>query len=100
MPRPLRVDSPYRMQVPSRRERLTGEARRWYDRAEWVRGRTLDIPAPDRTAFQHALDELWSGVAALEAGREADIYRLERVFRSLFDRWPGPLGAEPPQGLV
>jgi len=98
MSRPLRADSPYRMQVPTRRDGLSGEARRWYDRADWLRGRTLDIPAPDRTAFQHALDELWTAVTALEEDHGVDSARLERVFRSLFERWPGPLGSSPPEG--
>jgi hypothetical protein len=100
MARPLRADSPYRMQVPSGRDGLTGEARRWYDRAEWARGRTLDIPPRDRTAFQHAMDELWAGVAVLKSGGEVDTDRLERVFRSLFARWPEPLGSAPPKELL
>jgi hypothetical protein len=88
------------MQVPTRRDGLSGEARRWYNRADWLRGRTLDIPPPDRTAFQHALDELWTAVAALEEKRGVDGDRLERLFRSCFVRWPGPLGSSPPEGLA
>ncbi len=87
------------MQVPTRRDGFSGQARIWFDRADWLRGRTLDIPAPDRTAFQHALDELWTAVTVLEEERGVDGARLERIFRSFFVRWPGPLGSSPPEGL-
>ena len=95
MAKTLREDSPWKMAVPARRDTLTGEARRWNDRAEWLRGKTLDIPASERTAFQSDLDRLWKAVETLAAGGEVDRSRLERVYRSLFERWPGPLG-EPP----
>jgi hypothetical protein len=101
MSRPLPDNNPFRMSVPTRRDGLTGEAAIWYDRADWLRGKTLQVPAEDRSAFQQSLDELWSAVEAFEngTGAEPDRKRLDRVFRSFFDRWPDALGKEPPAGI-
>jgi hypothetical protein len=99
MAKTLHEDSPWKMAVPARRDALTGEARRWNDRAERLRGRTLDIPASERTAFQSELDRIWRAVEVLTGGGEVDLPRLERVYRSLFTRWPGPLGDPPPEDL-
>jgi hypothetical protein len=102
MSKTLPDNNPFRMSVPTRRERLTGEAVTWYDRADWLRGKTLQVPANDRSAFQKSLDELWNAVADFENGKEAepDRERLDRVFRSFFERWPDCLGKEPPAAIV
>jgi hypothetical protein len=97
MVRTLPEDHPFKMRTVSRRSGLAGEALRWYDRAEWLRGRTLDIPASERTAFQHDLDIIWR---AVERGREGhlpagDAERMERIWHSFFERWPGVFGEDP-----
>ena len=101
MARSIPNKNPFKMHTVSRRDRLEGEAARWYDRAAWLRGRTLNIPAGERTAFQHGLDEIWRAVEHLDQGGagQVDAARLERVYRSLFIRWPEVLGTEPPAEL-
>lgn len=94
--------NPFGMHVTSRRDQLTGEAARWYDRAAWLAGKTLQIPAEERTAYQHDLDELWNAVELFErGGKEAvDTSRIERIFTSAFERWGSYLGTtEAPQEL-
>lgn len=95
MAKTLHDDSPWKMAVPARRDTLSGEARLWYDRAERLRGRTLDVPAAERTAFQSELDRIWQAVETLASGGEVDLPRLERVYRALYTRWSGPLGELP-----
>lgn len=102
MSRPLPDKNPFRMNVPTRRDGLTGEAAAWYDRADWLRGKTLQVPPSDRSAFQRSLDELWSAVEDFEDKKEVepDRERLDRVFRSFFQQWPDCLGKEPPAEIV
>ncbi len=89
------------MKTTDRRDRLTGEGAKWYDRAVWLRGRTLDVPSPERTLFQTHLDSVWNAVACYERGEEKtlDLDRLEAAFSALFERWPDVLGPEIPSDL-
>ena len=99
MARPLPEDHPFKMRTVSRRSTLSGEAARWFDRAERLRGCTLNIPANERTAFQHALDSLWEAVDhySTPGSPSPDPDRLERIYRSFFERWPETFGSEPPE---
>ena len=101
MARSIPDNNPFKMHTVTRGDRLEGEAARWYSRVVWLRGRTLNIPASERTTFQHGLDEMWRAVKQLEQGEsgQVDSVRLERIYRSLFARWPEVLGTEPPAEL-
>lgn len=102
MVRSIPEDSPFKMRVPTRRDALSGEGLLWYDRAAWLRGKTLQIPPSQRTAFQHGLDEIWDAVERFERGEETalDGERLEQIFASFFRRWPEVVGAEPPAEIA
>ena len=58
MSRPLPDNNPFRMNVPTRRDGLTGEAATWYDRADWLRAvaekRTLKRQKKQAAAAQRA----------------------------------------------
>ena len=90
--------NPFKMHTTTRRDRLTGEAVKWYERATWLQGKALQIPADERTAFQQDLDELWEAVDSYEKGVDTpvDTTRLEKLFGSFFVRWPTRLGKESP----
>ena len=98
MKKTIPADNPYRMDVPTRRDQLSGEGVKWFDRASWLAGMTLQIPAAERTVFQKDLDELWDAVALFEAGRDGSVNtaRIEQIFTSAFDRWSDQLGSEIP----
>lgn len=96
MARPLREDSPYRMDVPTRRDTLSGDALLWYDRAAALQGRALNIRPHERTAFQHAVDELWAAVEKLERGEEVDIDRMDRAHDRIRLQWSDVLTGPPP----
>ena len=101
MKKTIPEDNPYRMDVPTRRDHLSGEGVKWFDRASWLAGKTLQIPAPERTVYQKDLDELWAAVALFEAGRDGsvDTNRIERIFTSAFQRWSDYLGDEIPSEI-
>lgn len=96
MARPLPEDSPWKMDVPTMRDVLEGEALEWYERALWLRGRTLNVRPHERTSFQRSLDEIWEGVRALAAGEEANTARLERIFQRIEQQWAYALDEAPP----
>ncbi len=101
MTRELPASHPFKVTVPRRRDRFTGEGVKWYDRAVWLRGRTLDIPANERTLFQTRLDRFWEVVVRYEKSEETglDQAALERSFADLFERWPDALGETIPPEL-
>lgn len=92
---------PFKMHAAVRRDRLTGEAAKWFDRATWLQGRALQIPSSERTAYQQDLDELWEAVGLMEKGKgtSVDTSRLQILFGSFFKRWPSELGDESPHEL-
>jgi len=92
---------PFRIHAAVRRDSLTGEAVKWFDRATWLQGRVLQIAASERTAYQQDLDELWEAVDLMEKGEgvSVDTGRLQRLFGSFFVRWPSELGEESPREL-
>ena len=93
--------NPYRMEVPIRRDQLTGQALFWFDRASHAQGRALNVRPSERTAFQQRLDEIWQGVDRLEGSHEVDLDRLEKVWLDLQHRWSEELGpALPPLDKV
>jgi hypothetical protein len=98
MARSIPDNNPFKMHTVRRRDLLDGEAGLWYDRAAWLRGRTLNIPASERTAFQHQLDTLWQAVDQFSGpdSPPPDVDRLERIYRSFFERWPEALAGGPP----
>jgi hypothetical protein len=98
MPRPIPDKNPFKMRQPVRRDLLSGEATMWYDRAEWLQGRALNVPPDQRTAFQQRLDEIWECVDRMESGDESylDRVRLDRIYHSFFKRWPEVFGPQPP----
>jgi hypothetical protein len=89
------------MEAASRRDRLTGEAVKWYDRAVWLQGKVLQVPASQRTAYQQDLDDLWGAIGSFEKGDAAavDTARIQRLYDSFFKRWPSELGEESPLDL-
>lgn len=89
------------MDVPGRRDFLTPDAVKWYDRAVWLQGMTLDVPANERTAYQHNIDELWNAVDLFERGEEEslNIPRLQKIFMLAVERWSSYLGEEIPPEL-
>ncbi len=101
MKKTIPENNPYRMDVPTRRDRLSGEGVKWYDRASWLAGKTLQIPAHERTVYQKDLDEMWGAVTLFEEGRDGsvDTARIERIFTSAFERWPDHLGGEIPSEI-
>lgn len=101
MKKTIPEDNPYRMDIPTRRDQLSGQGVKWFDRASWLAGRTLQIPAPERTVYQKDLDELWAAVALFEQGEDGsvDTARIERIFTSAFERWSEYLGEEIPSGI-
>jgi hypothetical protein len=101
MKKTIPESNPYRMDVPTRRDQLSGEGVKWYDRASWLAGKTLQIPARERTVYQKDLDELWGAVTLFEEGRDGtvDTARIERIFTSAFERWSDYLGEEIPSEI-
>ncbi|MFO7768548.1 MAG: hypothetical protein R6W82_06310 [bacterium] len=96
MARPLPEDSPWKMDVPTMREVLDGEALEWYERAHRLRGRTLNVKPRERTAFQRNLDEIWEGVRGLARGEEVDTDRLDRIYQRIRKQWGYALDKAPP----
>jgi len=101
MKKTIPEDNPYRMDVPTRRDQLSGEGVKWFDRASYLAGRTLQIPAAERTVYQKDLDELWAAVDLYEDGRDGsvDTARIDRIFTGAFKRWSEYLGEEIPSGI-
>jgi len=93
--------NPFKIRAVVRRDRLKGEAVKWYDRARWLQAKALQIPPNERTAYQHNVDMLWKAVDLFEKGEDASVNaaRLEQLFGSFFTRWSLQLGEEPPHEL-
>ncbi len=102
MVRPIPENNPFKMKVRTRRDTLEGQAAKWYDRAAWLQGKALDIPAHQRTAFQQGLDEIWAAIdrIAERDGAGIDLSRIERIFESFFGRWPEVVGTRPPAEIA
>lgn len=92
---------PFQMDAAARRDRLTGEAVKWYDRAVWLQGKVLKIPANQRTLFQQDIDQLWVALDSFEKGEAAsvDTKLLQQLYDSFFTRWSAELGEESPLDL-
>ena len=92
---------PFRIEAVERRDRLTGEAVKWYDRAVWLQGKTLQIPASQRTLFQQDLDDIWRAIDSYEKGETGGVNTtlLQRLYDSFFTRWPSCFGEENPVEL-
>ena len=92
---------PFRIEAVERRDRLTGESVKWYDRAIWLQGKALQIPASQRTVYQQDLDDMWRAIDSFEKGEagSVDTTLLHRLYDSFFTRWPSRLGDENPVEL-
>ncbi len=92
---------PFRIEAVERRDGLTGEAVKWYDRAVWLQGKALQIPASQRTVYQQDLDDIWRAVDSFEKGEAGGVNtsHLQRLYDSFFTRWPSCFGEENPVEL-